>query len=244
MKTSTSSLQSTHPNCSPDLPAENGARPSILLVEDLLYIVTFVQPTLQDRYDITVAANVEEVRAALAETTFQLVLLDLNLGDGLSGLDLIPEIVATGARVIVASAHCTPEAGLACLRNGVYGFIDKHKMADDLITRIEKVLAGHQDYPFDWLASMQSIPIPPIPELDPVEFKVLSLLVLYPDLGNKQIGAIINKAEDTIKKCMSSLYHKFNLKGRFTLILEVKHRGFLPDLTAKERASADQMKNE
>lgn len=203
-------------------------RPKILLVEDLLFIVTLMTELLKQYYDVTVADSVESARAALEVERFDLALLDLKLGEHGCGLEVLPEILSRGARVMVISAHCTPAWGLACLRGNVSCFMDKHKTGSELLDKIELVLAGRQDFPAEWLAKLGDGKPLSLPPMGLTQRKVLSLLVNNNDLTNLAISEILGKKDETVKKAMSELIQKFAAKHRFDLVKRAKERGFLP----------------
>jgi DNA-binding NtrC family response regulator len=81
-------------------------KPNVLLVEDnAATCFGFVRYYSREGYEITVAANLAEATKALAESRFDIIILDINLPDG-NGIDfidtvraidpLIPIIVVTG----------------------------------------------------------------------------------------------------------------------------------------------------
>lgn len=202
-------------------------RLKILLVEDLLFIVDLMLPVLTAHFDVTVAADMTTGRAAMATTHFDLALLDLNLGTPECGVELVPELVAKGTKVIVISAHCTPQLALACLRNGVACFIDKHKMGHNLLEKIRLVLAGHKDFPAEWLATVGAGQQPQLPRLNLTKRKILSALVKDHNLTNNALGDLTSLSRHTIKKAISELILDFNAQNRFDLVLCAKEQGFV-----------------
>lgn len=71
----------------------------------------------------------------------RLVLLDLDLGDGLDGATLIPHLVAAGLRVVVCSAEPAHRLG-ACLEAGAAGVVRKGGSIEQVIGTLERALAG------------------------------------------------------------------------------------------------------
>jgi len=73
-------------------PAPERAR--LLIVEDNEPTRVLLSILLGKRFDLTLAGGVREALAVAGETAwaFDLVLLDINLGEGGSGLDLLPEL--------------------------------------------------------------------------------------------------------------------------------------------------------
>lgn len=72
-----------------------------------------------------------------------LVLLDLDLGPPLGdGLDLVPDLIATGARVVMVTG-VTDKARLgACLEAGASGVVSKAAGFERLITAVQHAAAG------------------------------------------------------------------------------------------------------
>lgn len=212
--------------------------PKVLIVEDEMFVISYMLPTMQNNFQISWALNMEQARAWLAKEKFDVVLLDLDLGvqGKLAGLDLIPEIRETEAKIIVVSARCTGDAAVSCLANGIRAFVDKHECSDRLIPTIGKVLAGYQDFPDEWLASLRGNPSDPLPELDSTEIKVLDVLIAGPSESNATIAATIHRSESLVKNTLTDLYQKFDIKGRHNLVIEARRRGYLPSFTpAKHR---------
>lgn len=70
------------------------------------------------------------------------VLLDLDLGDGGCGEDLVRPLVALGAAVIVVTGLDDPLRVSAALDRGACGVLPKSSSTDDLVSAVSTVLSG------------------------------------------------------------------------------------------------------
>lgn len=205
-------------------------RPSVLIIEDQLLVSQLMQQLLATRYDVTAVSNTEQAIAALAARKFDVALLDLKLdkSGNLVGLSLLPIIDRNGAKIIVVSAHCSAHAGLTCQKSGVFGYIDKVKCVTDLISTIEMVLAGQQCFSDEWLDAINSKDLLPLPTITAAERRALDLLLEDPNRTNEDLGAILNQAPNRVRNIFTDLFAKFQVKGRYNLVLEARQRGYLP----------------
>lgn len=72
-----------------------GTRNKVLVVEDHDLVLEAIQAMVTSLgYDVMTAANAETAFAVLAETSVDLVLADIDLGQGLSGVDLAIRVQA------------------------------------------------------------------------------------------------------------------------------------------------------
>ena len=123
-------LNSVHP-CAPG--RGSGARPrgvidhmpTLLVVDDDPGFTSALGELLEHLgFTVTIAASVEEARAAWARGVPDGLLVDLMLPDG-SGLDLIHELDTSATRVIVLTGHPSVERAVQSLRARVHDFLVK-----------------------------------------------------------------------------------------------------------------------
>jgi NtrC-family two-component system response regulator AlgB len=91
------------------------------------------------------AANGPAVRAALERRSFDLVLLDLRLGDE-NGLDLLPAILGRnpGADVVIITAFATIETAVQAIRMGARSYLSKPFGPAQIQEIVERVAAQRQ----------------------------------------------------------------------------------------------------
>ncbi len=119
----------------------------ILIVDDHGVVREGLRRLLSVHFDATIieAANVEHGLAAYAEERPDILVLDLNL-EGAGGLELLRRLIASDpdARIIVFSMHHEPVYATRALRGGARGYVTKSAPVDELITGIQRVMAGEQ----------------------------------------------------------------------------------------------------
>jgi two-component system response regulator FlrC len=77
-------------------------RPCILIIDDELHIRTILCELIAADYRCETASSAEEGIRILREHHIALVISDINM-DGISGLEMVPQILATSADTVVIS---------------------------------------------------------------------------------------------------------------------------------------------
>lgn len=111
----------------------------ILLVEDEALIALDEQQVLQDAgYNVTVAHSGEEaVETAAGTVTFDLVLMDINLGRGIDGTEAALRILESrSVPIVFLSSHTEPEIVAKTEKITSYGYIVKHSGTTVLLASI------------------------------------------------------------------------------------------------------------
>ena len=119
----------------------------VLLADDHPTIRIGIRAALQIRYatDVTEARDARTALDHARARKFDLILLDITM-PGRSGLDILPDlkIAQPTTPVLVVSMHAEDQFALRVLQAGAAGFINKSALADELLTAVEKVLAGRR----------------------------------------------------------------------------------------------------
>jgi two-component system, NarL family, nitrate/nitrite response regulator NarL len=82
-----------------------------------------------------------QVETAVTEEAADLVLLDLELGDGCDATQLVGSLTDVGARVVMVTGVTDPIRRARCIAAGAVGIIDKAGSFDDLLVALDRVLA-------------------------------------------------------------------------------------------------------
>ena len=116
-------------------------KPHILIVEDDADIMRANRTALElEGHRVSAADTLAESRALAANSTPDLIILDVLLPDG-NGLDYCEELRgASGVRILFLSALNTRENVLAGLRAGGDDYISKPYDMDELLLRVEALL--------------------------------------------------------------------------------------------------------
>src|SRR5260370_9647837 len=100
--------------------------PAILIIDDDEQIRKLLKQLLYAECECTTVGSAEEALAVLGTTSFELVISDINMG-GISGLDLVPKILAKAADSAVAmiSGQQTIDFAIEAMRVGAFDYITK-----------------------------------------------------------------------------------------------------------------------
>src|SRR3982750_150280 len=98
----------------------------VLIIDDEEQIRSLLTDLLSDSYECSDAGSAEEALAALATTTFDLVISDIDMG-GMSGLELVPRVhaLAPDTVVVMISGNQDIEFAIQALRVGAFDYIAK-----------------------------------------------------------------------------------------------------------------------
>jgi two-component system, NarL family, nitrate/nitrite response regulator NarL len=167
-----------------------------------------------DGGDIRVVATAATVDALLAGPgrRAQVVLLDLDLGDGTAVADNVAAILAAGPAVLVLSASERPLAVRAAVRAGARGYALKNEQAAQIRTAIREVAAGG-----DWVSPRLAYILATDdavsrPTLSNQETRALQLYAT--GLPLKSVARRMAIGEETVKQYLGRVREKYALSGR------------------------------
>jgi two-component system, NarL family, nitrate/nitrite response regulator NarL len=164
--------------------------------------------------DIRVVATAATVTALLAGPgrRADVVLLDLDLGDGTTVADNVAAILAAGPAVLVLSASDRPLAVRAAMRAGARGYALKNEQAAQIRAAIREVAAGR-----DWISPRLAYILATDdaagrPGLSPQEMRALQLYAT--GLPLKSVAKRMTLSEETVKQYLGRVREKYALAGR------------------------------
>ena len=122
---------------------ETGGRLKVLVADDHDIVRLGVRHLLGERAEITDAATLPEARALLARQPFDLLLLDLGLGDEFS-LSALPQLRADfpALKILVLTSMAEELFAERALRAGADGYVTKSALSQTLLQAVDNVLAG------------------------------------------------------------------------------------------------------
>ncbi|WP_232834648.1 response regulator [Rhodoferax ferrireducens] len=159
-----------------------------------------------------------------------LVLLDYHLPDmnGLEALGIFgkkhPELP-----IVMLSGSVNPQIMRQVLARGAAGFVTKAGMSDDLLSVLQRVLAGEVYVPAEVLAAPGTPALEGShgrapPQLTPRQEEVLYLLL--DGRSNKDISEILQLADETTKSHVSGILRAFRVQTRVQAVLAASHYGY------------------
>ncbi len=115
----------------------------ILIVDDEPGIRKTLCGVLEDEgYDVTAAATGEECLALVVKEQFDLILLDIWLGDGIDGLETLARLRDLGADAVVVmiSGHGNIETAVRSTKLGAFDFIEKPLSLERIVVTCRNAL--------------------------------------------------------------------------------------------------------
>jgi DNA-binding NarL/FixJ family response regulator len=234
----------------------------VLLVDDHPLILSALQALIQTIGSGTTVVGIDSAAAAraalLADSDFDLVLLDLALGDA-DGFDLLVEFRASypAVPVVVVSASERASDVIRAIDNGAMGFIPKSTSHTVLHEALAMVMGGSMYVPPSMLglefgsgpgraagavvdaplgAHAQAEPHQKLPSIEdigltPRQAEVLRLLLQ--GLPNKLIARQLNLSVETVKDHVAAVLRALGVSSRTQAVLAVSQMtqgqgGFFP----------------
>ncbi len=113
-------------------------KPRILLVEDERAIQLALTGLFKRAYDVTVASSGDAAITALAGESFDLVLTDLALGGGKTGMDVLA--AAAPVPVVMITAHGSEKVAVEAMKAGAADYVPKPFDNDEIRIVVERAL--------------------------------------------------------------------------------------------------------
>lgn len=187
----------------------------VLVADDHDIVRLGVRHLLGERAHVSEAASLGAVREQLAREPFQLLLLDLGLGEDFS-LNALPRLREDhpSLKILVLSSMAEELFAERVLRAGADGFVSKAALTDALLQAVDTVLAGGV-YASPAIAAAlmrrgagRSAPAPAAgtPDLSPREVEVLRLVAA--GRSTREIADTLNRSVKTIETHKQALKTK------------------------------------
>ena len=202
-----------------------GGRPlRVLLADDNALVRAGVRRVLEITGRFELVGETErgdETLEALARTTPDVLLLDLNMpgGDGFEVLRRLKSVSPT-TRVLVLTMHAQSEYVTRAVREGAHGYLVKDLAVQELVAAIDAVTAGRSWYGAQaqeaLAASLRTAHEPtPVERLTPREREVL--VGIAKGLTTKEIAAKHHLSARTVESHRANLMRKLDLHSVATL---------------------------
>ena len=177
--------------------------------------------------DLIVVDEAGDGKAALAkyrEHEPDVVVMDLRMPGG-GGVEAILQIRKEfpGARIIVMTTYDGDEDIHRALAAGAQAYLLKDMVRTELLQTIRNVHAGHRHIPPPVAARLAEHT--PHIALSERELQVLKLIAK--GLRNKEIGAALDIAEDTVKIHVKNIFGKLKVVDRTQAVVSASERGII-----------------
>ncbi|MGD9567118.1 MAG: sigma-54-dependent transcriptional regulator [Sedimentibacter sp.] len=119
----------------------------ILIIDDEISICTSIKFALEDKYDVSYTTNPKEGIRKLILNNFDLVLLDLKLGN-IDGINILEEIksIDNSIQVIIMTAFGSIVSSVDAIKKGAYTYLTKPLDLEELDKLIEDAVKDKKKY--------------------------------------------------------------------------------------------------
>ncbi len=177
------------------------------------------------------AAGAEDAHAVLAGTEVDVVVMDLDLGDG-SGVDVTRELVRArpGVGVLVVSMHEDDDAVVAAIRAGARGYLVKSASPAQVERAVRAVADGEMilapavaERAMAYVLRGRAAVRAPFPALTDREREVLDLVAA--GLDNQAIGRRLALSPKTVRNHLANVLTKLGVPDRSAAIVRARAEG-------------------
>jgi len=211
----------------------------VLLVDDHRVVAEGFQLLLEQESDIEVVGIAEDGAEALKIAQLEqpdVVVMDVSMPKGMDGVTATQRLrnICPGCRVLLLTTFDHDEYVVQGLHAGARGYLLKNLARNQFVQHIYSVARGelvlHPDVyhvVFEYL--QQSKPYGSIPDrtmlLTEREEEVLRLV--REKVSNQAIATRLSITVDTVKRHLSNIYDKLDVRTRVLAVKEAERRGFL-----------------
>ena len=199
----------------------------VLCVDDHPIVREGIAAIIATQPDIVCVGEASDGQAAVAQYRVHkpdVVVMDLRMA-GMGGVEATIQIRKEfrTARIIVLTTYEGDEDIHRALEAGAQGYLLKDSVRKELLQTIRDVHAGHR-YISPAMAARLAEHTPRI-ALSERELQVLKHIAK--GLRNKEIGAALNIAEDTVKIHIKNIFGKMNVIDRTQAVVSASQRGII-----------------
>ncbi|MFD8210900.1 response regulator [Streptomyces sp. NPDC059695] len=202
----------------------------ILLCDDHVVVRAGLLALLGSTPDIEVvgeAGSGEEAVALAAKLTPDVVLMDLQLGAGIDGVEATRRIAPTGVHVLVLTTYDTDADITRAIEAGATGYLLKAERPEELFAAIHSAAQGRTALsPPVASRVMDRMRGAAGPSLTDRERDILGQLGR--GLGNREIARALFISEATVKTHLGRIYAKLGVDTRAGAVAVAKERRLLP----------------
>ncbi|MFI9744343.1 response regulator [Streptomyces sp. NPDC052494] len=202
----------------------------ILLCDDHVVVRAGLLALLGSTPDIEVvgeAGSGEEAVAMAAKLKPDVVLMDLQLGQGIDGVEATRQIAPTGVHVLVLTTYDTDADITRAIEAGATGYLLKAERPEELFAAIHSAAQGRTALsPPVASRVMDRMRGAAGPSLTDRERDILGQLGR--GLGNREIARALFISEATVKTHLGRIYAKLGVDTRAGAVAVAKERRLLP----------------
>ncbi|MFD9426939.1 MULTISPECIES: response regulator transcription factor [unclassified Streptomyces] len=203
----------------------------ILLCDDHAVVRAGLLALLGSEPDIEVvgeAGSGEEAVALAARLAPDVVLMDLQLGEGIDGVEATRRITAAGSgtvHVLVLTTYDTDADITRAIEAGATGYLLKAERPEELFAAIHSAAQGRTTLSAPVASRVMARMRKPVPTLTERELDILGQLSR--GLGNRDIARALFISEATVKTHLGRIYDKLGVDTRAGAVAVAKEQRLL-----------------
>ncbi|MEU0657656.1 response regulator transcription factor [Streptomyces lavendulocolor] len=170
------------------------------------------------------AAGGEEAVATAAKLAPDVVLMDLQLGTGIDGVEATRRIASPDVRVLVLTTYDTDADVTRAIGAGATGYLLKAERPEELFAAIRAAAQGRTTLSAP--VARRAASAPAAPALTDRERDILGQLAR--GLGNREIARALFISEATVKTHLGRIYTKLGVDTRAGAVAVAKEQRLLP----------------
>ncbi|WP_119293940.1 response regulator transcription factor [Streptomyces sp. YIM 130001] len=171
------------------------------------------------------AGTGEEAVALAAKLNPDVVLMDLQLGPGIDGVEATREIAGTGVHVLVLTTYDTDADITRAIEAGATGYLLKAERPEELFAAIHAAAEGRTTLSPPVASRVMARMRSPRPSLTDRELDILAQLAQ--GLGNRDIARALFISEATVKTHLGRIYDKLGVDTRAGAVAVAKEQRLL-----------------
>lgn len=175
------------------------------------------------------ASTGEEALRVAASSAPDVVLMDLQLGTGIDGVEATRRLLATPTppRVLVLTTYDNDADILSAVEAGAIGYLLKDAHPGDLVDAIRAAARGETVLAPHVATRLMSRVRGPATALTGRETEILTLVA--EGLSNQEIGKTLFISEATVKSHLVHVFTKLDAENRTAAVAEARRRGIIRD---------------
>ncbi|MFJ3224734.1 response regulator [Streptomyces sp. NPDC086783] len=211
---------------------ETSRRVRVLLCDDHAVVRAGLLALLDNAPGIEVAGEAgtgEEALALSAKLRPDVVLMDLQLGDGIDGVETTRRLTAGGGGgpyVLVLTTYDTDADITRAIEAGATGYLLKAERPEELFAAVHAAAQGRTTLSAPVASRVMANLRSPRPTLTDRERDILTQLAQ--GLGNREIARALFISEATVKTHLGRIYDKLGVDTRAGAVAVAKEQRLLP----------------
>lgn len=202
----------------------------LLLADDHPIVRAGLRAVLDTEPDFQVVAEAPTAERAIelcAELDLDVVLMDLQFGDSMHGVEAIARIAARpeAPHVLVLTTYDTDADILAAIEAGAVGYLLKDAPAEDLALAVRTAATGSSALAPAVASRLMNRMRTPDNALTLREIEVLELVA--DGHSNLQISQQLFLSQATVKSHLAHIYTKLGVVSRTSAVAEAHNRGLM-----------------